>query len=158
MSDLQTGLFQGACYYKADDGTASIMAAIGGHLWQIIPDTGTAAAFSDLSIPGNPNPADIVQAWLFQAENYLIYNDGVSIPLIYDGATTFRTNNGSQAVLGVTAADFTVPAIGSQVTATLNQPFTGNLGQSVIIGSATYQTVGASRFSGYLHRKPYQCH
>lgn len=31
-----TGLFQGACFYRADDGTSSIIASISGRLWQIL--------------------------------------------------------------------------------------------------------------------------
>ena len=37
------------------------------------------------------NPASRTQAWLWQAENYVIWNDGQSVPVFYDGATSRRS-------------------------------------------------------------------
>jgi hypothetical protein len=146
MSDIQqAGWFQGACYYQPDTGPASIMAAVGGHLFQMTPDASGNATITDLTIPGNPNPSGPTMAWLFQAENYLIWNDGVSVPVVFDGSTTWRTNNGQQTVLGVVSnAGFIVPAVGSTVDIPLNNPFAGTLGQVVLIGDATYKTVAAA--------------
>ena len=138
---FQTGLFQGRSYYKPDTGPESIMAAIAGGLFQITPGTGATAVVTEKTIPGNPNPAGLTQAWLFQAENYLITNDGVSAPLIFDGTNTFRSNNGLQTVLGVVGLNFTVPAVGSSVTINLIAPFAGTAGQTVLIDNATYQTI-----------------
>src|SRR5208337_4330374 len=112
---FQTGLFQGRGYYKPDAGAESIMASVGGHLFKITPDTNSGAVVTDISIPNHPNPAGQTQAWLFQAENYLVCNDGVSAPLIYNGNTTFRSNNGAETILGVVGITFAVPSIGSTV-------------------------------------------
>jgi hypothetical protein len=141
QNNFQTGLFQGAGYYQPDSGAQSVMALVAGHLFQIIPDQSGNATITDLSIPGNLNPANVTQAWMFQAENYLICNDGVTAPLIYNGTTAFRSNNGQQTLLGVVGTSFTVPAVGSDVNVTLQNPFLGTPGQTILIGEATYQVV-----------------
>ena len=144
QNNFQTGLFQGLGYYQPDTGPQSIVTAIAGRLFQIIPDTGTGAAIADLTGTNQPNPANITQAWLFQAENYIIWNDGTSVPFVFDGTTLFHTNNGLNAVWGVVNVAFTIPAIGSIINITLANPFAGTLGQSIFIGDATYKTVAPS--------------
>ena len=141
QNNFQAGLFQAAGYYQPDSGMQSIMALVAGHLFQIVPDQSGNATITDLSIPGNLNPATVTQAWMFQAENYLICNDGQSAPLIFNGTTAFRTNNGVQTLLGVVGTSFTVPAVGSDVNVTLQNPFLGLPGQTILIGEATYQVV-----------------
>jgi hypothetical protein len=144
--NFQTGLFQGVSYYKPDAGPESIMAAVAGRLFQITPDQSGNATVTDRTIPGDPNPAGVSQAWLFEAENYLIWNDGISAPVFFDGTNTFRSNNGLQTLLGVVALNFIVPSVGSTVAVTLASNFAGNYGQTVLIGDATYQTLAPSGF------------
>ena len=61
QSNFQTGLFQGACYYTPDNGVGSIVVAIGGNLFQIVPDafgnavvTQVNGLASDAGLPGTP--------------------------------------------------------------------------------------------------------
>ena len=132
-------LFQGAGNYLPDAGDECLIASIGGILFKIVPDASGNATISNISIPGDPNPISQLQAWNVQAENYFILNDGLSLPLIYDGTTTRRSTGGQEIILGVTALDFAVPAIGATVDVTLTGDFLGYLGETVLIGDATYQ-------------------
>lgn len=134
------GLWQYGCYYKPDTGNECLIASIAGRLFQFSV-SGNVITETEITIPGDPNPATPIQAWLWQTENYVIVNDGQSIPIIYDGMTSRRSVPVS-VVLGITSANFTVPAQGSTVNVTLSAPgFTGMIGQSVLINAATYQVV-----------------
>jgi hypothetical protein len=136
QSLFEQALWQGAMNYQTDAGSESLICSIGGQLFNI-----GNAAVSNISIPGDPNSVSQIQAWLCQAENYMIVNDGQSLPLFYDGTTTRRSIGGQQIVLGTTSLNFVVPAIGAQVTITLLAPFLGYFGQTVLIGAATYQVL-----------------
>jgi len=158
----RAGRFQGASYYRADSGVGSIVASIGGRLFQFsiaaksasvrevtaahntivqvgfaVPaiganvtitvlstvnlaanyeikigthnylivsvDSDTVLTVENIDDPGplvavgevlqfwDVNPASRTQAWLWQAEKWLIINDGQSVPLFFDGASTRRS-------------------------------------------------------------------
>ncbi len=99
--NLGTSRFQGASYYKPDFGAESIMAQIGGRLYQFLPDTLGNASVYDRTIQsvvvGNvvaqydPNPANLPTAWLWQSENYVIINNGYSRPIFFDGIKSRRS-------------------------------------------------------------------
>ena len=65
------------------------MVAISGRLYQIIPN-GTTATVTDVT-GGNPQSATALLHWMCQAENYVIWNDGVSLPVFFNGTTTTRS-------------------------------------------------------------------
>lgn len=85
--------FQGACYFKPVTGPESLMAAIGGRLFQFIMKPGFPddTFVVDQTIPGDANPATYDQAWLWQSENWVIWNDGFSIPVFFDNVTSRRS-------------------------------------------------------------------
>lgn len=88
--DFTANKFQAGIVYEADDGTAFMVLRIGGKLYSLRPD-GTA---KNIDIPNDPNPDPPLfeQGWLCQAENYLIAQDGQSMPKIFDGSTTRRAD------------------------------------------------------------------
>lgn len=145
-NNFQSGLFQGLGYYKPDSGSESIMTAVAGRLFQITPDQAGNATVTDQTVLNNPNPAGVSTAWLFPAENYLIWNDGISAPVFFNGTTSFRSNNGQQTLLGVVGTNFVVPSVGSTVAVTLTQNFQSSYGQTVLIGDATYQTLALAGY------------
>lgn len=106
---VEGGLFQGACFYIADNPPPSLIASISGRLFQftIVLNTVTVALI-DGGITQDPN---VLQAWLWQAENYVIWNDGINNPVFFDGANCIQSDFGFTS----TAAGFNVPAIGSTV-------------------------------------------
>jgi uncharacterized protein (DUF697 family) len=123
-----TGLFQGAINFKSDYASESIVFSIAGHLFDVIPsaDSTLTSTGAEVSIPGDLNPATATQAWLWQAERWLINDDGLSIPIFYDGVSSRRSET-TAAVVGTTAAPFAVPPIGGVVTTTLTANYTGLL-------------------------------
>jgi hypothetical protein len=129
--------FQGATYYKPDIGAESLIAQIGGRLYQFLPDTIGNAGVFDRTVNGlapgstlpsvlDPNPANVAQAWLWQTENYVIVEDGQSRPIIFDGA--FSRRSVTPSFVGTVVGYFTVPAIGQPVPITLNAPFLDAVG------------------------------
>ena len=141
QNSFEKSLWQEAINYVPDTGSESIIASIGGRLFKITPDNNGNASVVDISIPDDPNPAGQTKAWMVQAENYVIVNDGISLPLFYDGSTTWRSIGIQEIVLGTTAADFTVPDIGSTVSVTLTGDYLGTFGETIILHGATYQVV-----------------
>jgi hypothetical protein len=149
LSVLVSGRYQGGCYFKPDSGTESLMAAIGGHLYRfaIIGDTATV---SDVSIPGDLNDPDQTRNWLWQAEKWIINTDGTNKPpLFYDGTSTVRSNYGTPITYTANnTAQFTVPAIGTEVTVPGAVPFDSVIALEVgdvityrFIGSFTVQDI-----------------
>lgn len=86
--------FQGAAFYESRGGRNCILASIGGRIFRYAINL-TTADVSDLSIPGNPNNPTLETAWLFQGEEFMVINDGVDLPLFFDGSGMRRSANGN---------------------------------------------------------------
>lgn len=151
QSNFKLGLWQGACFYQPDTGNAQLIASVGGRLFAIDLITLNVA---DISIQNDLNPSTIAQAWLWQCERWVIVNDGISTPIIYDGVLSRRA---IQLVeYGVVSGTVTnpptgtnIPANGTPTAITVNAPgYTGPLGAAVLIGltsgAAEIFTVAAS--------------
>ena len=139
---VEQGLFQGAAYYQPDSGDQSLFAAISGRLFQFVVQ-GDTITCTERTIPGDPNPALTTQAWLWQSENYLIWNDGASLPVFFDG-TSSRRSNGPSVSLGVVNAapiPVNVVAIGDQATFPLAANWTGSYEFPALYNGAYYQPV-----------------
>jgi hypothetical protein len=123
-----SGLFQGAGNFKSDYNSESIVLSIAGRLFDIRPaaDPTLVSTGAEVTIPGDPNPATASQAWLWQAERWLIADDGLSIPVFYDGVSS-RRSEVTVAAVGTLAATFAVPPVGGVITTTLAAPYTGLL-------------------------------
>ena len=137
-----TKLFQGACYYLSDEGVGYLIAQVGGRTYQFaLSPQGSATVFDRTAVSvtppvegtSDPNPAGILQSWLWQSENYVIINDGVSRPLIFDGVSTVRSDIPS--FNGTLAAPFVVPAVGTTVNMVLNSPFTDEVGRYIEVSA-----------------------
>lgn len=87
-----SGWFQGASFYRADNGINQIFMSFGGRDWIVTPNLGFQ--LSEVTIPGDPNSSILSYNWFVQAENYLIKNDGQSAPIFYDGASSRRAGSG----------------------------------------------------------------
>ncbi len=84
------GLWQGRTYYKPDVGLETLVASIAGRLYQFTP-VGTTATVADVT-GGNPQSPTALICWLIQAENYVLWNDGINLPVFFNGTTTARSN------------------------------------------------------------------
>lgn len=86
-----TGRFQGCGTYRSDSGEAFLAVQISGRLFLVAV---TTFAVSEITIPGDPSDPNASHAWFIQAENFLIVQDNLRAPVIYDGAGTRRANSG----------------------------------------------------------------
>lgn len=144
--NLGTLRFQGACYYDPDFGQESIVAQIGGRLYQFIPDTANNASVYDRTIQSvvangvvetyDTNPAGVQMAWLWQSENYVIVNDGQSRPIIFNGIASRRAV--SPNFIGTVAESFVLPPVGSSVGIVLSAPYLDAVGQFIQISPLNY--------------------
>ncbi len=122
QSAFQTGLWQGATWCQPTSTPEALVAQISGRLW-FIEINGNIGAVTEVTIPGDANPATNPQAWLFQAEKWVIINDGVSVPIFLDLDTKVarrslvqnRTTNNATI-----NADYIIPAIGANVSVTFS--------------------------------------
>ncbi len=66
------------------------------------------------------NSTTAAQNWLWQAEQFLIWNDGIGLPVFYDGKILRRSNGNSIAPISTTAASFTIPPVGQSVSVAIS--------------------------------------
>ena len=140
QSGYQQGLWQGGCYYQPDAGPQQIIVSISGRIFRLIPDNLGNAAVDEITIPNDPNSATQPQAWLWQAEKWvIIQNGGVNQAIIYDGISCRRSVPVSQ-IVGTLAAPFTAPDVGGKVTVALTSNYTGLLNSTVEVVNTLYPT------------------
>lgn len=97
-----SGLFQGAYLYQPDGGNPYIMMGVGGRTWQVRVDT-------DNSIHDQTGsavmPANQPYWWFEQGEQFLVIQDSVSPPRVWDG-TTLKTGPATTSLPIGTAMDY----------------------------------------------------
>lgn len=87
-------LWQGAGFYRGYGNNQNcLVSSIAGKLFRYQISNVTATV-SDITPPGPSANPTLPQAWLFQAEDFLIRNDAESYPMFFDGAGT-RYSKGS---------------------------------------------------------------
>jgi|SRR5881394_136683 len=119
---VKKGLWQGAGYYRADSLVESLIAQIGGRLFLFTPQTNNTVTVTEITVPGDPNDPVAPQAWLWQAEKWMIITNGEGVnPIFYDGTTSRRSNYSTPVLFTTTvvAATFKVDAIGA-ITGAVN--------------------------------------
>jgi len=110
-----------------------LVVAISGHLYRVVPDPTTLTATVTDVTGGNSQHLTAPQHWLWQSEKWVIWNDGINLPVFYDlNSNTTRRSQGNNTIPGGLAA-----------TSTILQ-FTANPGSQVIPLASTYRVqVGA---------------
>ena len=84
-----TGTFQCALPYIADDGRTFILMLISGKVWLYNCAENKA---QNLSVTTDlENPSNLLDGWMVQAENFVVIQDGFSIPLIFNGTNLRRS-------------------------------------------------------------------
>lgn len=113
---VNTGRWQGGCYYFGDDQEASLLAFISGRLfWFTLEDDEFTCR--EVTITGGIQGANQPQAWLWQAEKWAIIQDGISNPIFFNGTLTATRSNYSQPInySTTTASEFAggagIPAV-----------------------------------------------
>lgn len=125
---FENAFFQGAGYYKPDFGLESIICQIAGRLFQITI-SGQTASVSEISISGDTNSSTLPQAWMWQAEKWMIIQDGQHLPVFFDGNTSRRSLGAATQVPAgqtITGGPYNMPAQGSTIAGvTLSGAFSG---------------------------------
>jgi len=118
---LPPGVVQAACTFSnRRTGLRELTALIEGKLYDLSP-LEPATAVRDISPPGETSPYVSQKAAMVQAGNFLVVQDGTSPAMVYDGATTYRSQNKTQlstpsvtideCVLGANNPVIAVPAV-----------------------------------------------
>lgn len=86
-----SALFQGGFMYEPDSTDPYLVVSIGGRIYRVDVDNGTAIDLS--AVFGLTNPASEPQAYFVQAEQFLVIQagDSVTLPLFWDGITLRRS-------------------------------------------------------------------
>ena len=132
---IPSALFQGCCYYKPEIGNESLMASIGGRLFQF-SISGQVANVVERTILGDQNPSTNEQAWLWQSERWCIINDGQSAPIFFDGVSARRALQFQSASYTVVTGGV-APLWNQSVTLILDQPYTQGPNYPVFISNGT---------------------
>jgi len=149
-TNFQTGLFQGAGYYKPDYGGESVCLTVAGHIFLFTPGASESGIVSEITIPNDPNPTTQSQGWFCQSENFLIWNDGLTLPFFFDGTTARRSFGPTSQILGTALGGETVPAIGASINIALTTPYTGPRNVLIYIGTATYVVTAVGSLSSLV--------
>jgi hypothetical protein len=139
--DVQTAatqaLWQGACYFKSDDGVESLMALVGGRLFRYVIN-GQNATVSERTTPSLQQSPTSPQAWLWPAERWTIVQDGLNLPLFDDGITIRRSLGSNSSTAATTLTNTTRVAVNGTLTFQLAGPFTGPVPSTVLVGGFKY--------------------
>lgn len=95
QSAFEDGLFQEAEYFSPlMTREGQIIASISGRFFLIRPGSyGSWSATVQEITPTVANSPVLEQAWMVQAEDFMVIQDGESFPIIYDGTTARRANS-----------------------------------------------------------------
>lgn len=138
--------FQGACFYQPDTGPQALVASIGGHLMEFFP-SGSVASVADVSVPNDFNSSTLSQSWLWQCERFIILNNGVNLPVFFDG-TFSRRSNGDGGVLATIVGTFHAPAVGATIDVTVTALYTGPVNVPVLVDGEQYILLSAGGGGG----------
>jgi len=133
------GLFQGGSMYEPDAAFPYLIVSISGRTFRIRVDTDFS--IDEITIPGDPNPADAPYSYFTQGEQFLIHQAGdlVKLPQIWDGQQMFRSSG--LTAIGLPNPSFTVPNIGQPTLVTLSGPYAGAINEVFTINGYRYRQV-----------------
>jgi len=135
--------------FTATPAQGILVAAISGRLFRFEPDPTILSAVVTEVTGGNPQNPTVPQAWLWQAEKWVIWNDGFNLPVFYDldSGLTSRSNStsGSGGIVTnqspVAIAFNTSAPPGTATNATLSGPYIGVVGDTINFNAGTINYV-----------------
>lgn len=154
-SEFEEGRFQGGGYYKPDSGGGErLMASIDGKLFEVKPDAnefkGTVKIRSSAT---TQQSADAPQCWMWQSEKWLIWNDGASNPVFFDGITCTRSSYNTLQNFSTTSnGSFTVPALNATGTLTVTDASDVIIGDIIMVyryGQVRVQAISGNDLTVY---------
>ena len=104
-----SGLYQGKFLYNPGQANPYFIYVIDGNVWKLDPDNPGAAINLSAQFPGMTMPPVILRVWFCQAEMFLLIQagDGITLPLIWDGAILRR----SVGIINATIPGATPPLV-----------------------------------------------
>lgn len=90
-SGMQDGYFQGAGTYITDDRRAFLAISVSGRIFTI--EIRPSFPVAELTISGDPNMTTLPHAWFQQAERWLIVQNGMNVPFLYNGSGARRAED-----------------------------------------------------------------
>src|ERR1700744_2026153 len=92
-----SGYFQGASYYNINGNYPSIIASVGGHIFNLAQqgqnfEVTDITPFKADGVTLDVNSPILTKAYFCQADVYMVIQDGQSLPFIFDGSTIRRSN------------------------------------------------------------------
>lgn len=90
---VETGRWQGASYFQTQEANGCIVASIGGRIFRfnIAGSSPNVAASEIITSDSSVNNANGTQSWLWQSRDWMIINDGQSLPIFYNGSVARRS-------------------------------------------------------------------
>lgn len=136
---IPVSLFQGATCYQPDSGSESMLIAMAGRLFQATPDTAGNAAVIEITNGTAVKSVTTQQNWLWQSENFVIWNDGESLPHFWDGNANFlrQSIGDTPLVYAIVPANpvYTAPVVGGSITVLLPSPPAFSFAQVVSVSN-----------------------
>lgn len=134
------GLFQGGSMYEPDNAFPYLIVSISGRTFRVRVDLADFA-IDEITIPGDPNPADAPHSYFVQGEQFLVHQAGdlMKLPQIWDGQQMFRSSG--LTAIGLPNPSFTVPNIGQPTLVTLSGPYAGAINEEFVINGYRYRQV-----------------
>lgn len=144
-----SGLYQGGYLYEPETELPYLVLDIGGRTYQVRVDTDNSVV--DITAGSGPNPATEPKHWLAQGEQFLVIQDGVSEPLVWDGAVLRR-------ISAVGGAHPKLP-IGTAMDYYMGRMWVASAGIGASGGGRAYlagDIVGTNNTAGSTGTAPYQ--
>lgn len=90
---FKTHNVQGRHRYESADGQVFMVYSVGGRIFRVDVERMNTTNVLEITPDGDANPSVRPRAWMVQARQYLIIQDGQSRALIYDGSVCRRAKN-----------------------------------------------------------------
>lgn len=87
----KTGKFQGAGWYLPIGADPYLFASVSGHIYRIL----AGGIVEDLTPSGDPNMSTSPRVWMCQADSFMVIQDGIDAPFLYDGNALRRSKPGA---------------------------------------------------------------
>lgn len=136
-------IFQGGFMYQPDEGDPYLIISVGGHILKVIPNS----AESPVDLSTTAFVAGPVPAWTVSLTNLTDPNTGAHV---FPGPTY----NGPLGSGPNAFTEFIVPAIGGGVVITLGLPYTGAVGDTIVVGGGSYQVTAFSTLASSIGVNP----
>ena len=91
---FKTHNVQGRCDYRSNSGQVYAIYSVGGRIFRVDVSKTNSVNVLELTPADDANPSVRRKAWMVQARQYLVIQDGQSVPLIYDGSVCRRASLG----------------------------------------------------------------